>query len=349
MIDSKLLSEKLQQILEERNIAGMSVAVTDREKVIYNEGFGVLSIEHPDMKQKGDTMCRIASVSKIVTSTMVMKLVEEGLLDLDKLVTDYIPDLELSRPEALKELTLRHLLTHTGGLPTDEGYIPNMLCREEDISAEIMKYMPGLKIATLPSEKVNRYANVGFVLAAEMGTRVTGKTVPQLWKDYVLDPLGMNMSTNDFYRAASYPLTQPHDYDENGNIFQVHYHRHHTMYVAGGGLYSTTPDLCKLGRFLLNYGKTDSGEQYLSRETMENMFTKHTIKDINPGDYYGLGIHIHAYKDRFFYGHSGNIHPYNTALFVDHVTGIGVAVFINCPHGDLRFLIPEMIIEMAEK
>ena len=66
MIDSKLLSEKLQQILEERNIAGMSVAVTDREKVIYNEGFGVLSIEHPDMKQKGDTMSRIASVSKIV-------------------------------------------------------------------------------------------------------------------------------------------------------------------------------------------------------------------------------------------------------------------------------------------
>lgn len=348
MINEKVLTEKLQQILDDRKIAGMSVAVTDREKVIYNQGFGVLSIEHPDVKQKGDTMCRIASISKIFTSTMVMKLVEEGLLDLDRLVKDYIPELTLSRPEALSQLTLRHLLTHTGGLPTD-GWIPDMVCEVEDINAEALKYIATLELESLPEEKVNRYANVGFVLAATAASRVTGKTVPQLWQDYVLDPLGMSQSTPDFYRAASYPLTQPHDYDEQGNLYQVHYHRHHTMYMAGGGLYSTTPELCKMARFLLNKGRTDSGEQYLKPETLEDMCYKHTEKNIDPGDYYGLGIHLHAFKDRFLYGHSGNIHPYNTSLFVDNETGLGIAVFINCPHSDLRFRIPEMIVEMAGK
>ncbi|MBQ6899513.1 MAG: beta-lactamase family protein [Firmicutes bacterium] len=349
MINEKVLTEKLQQILDDRKIAGMSIAVTDREKVIYCQGFGVESIERPYIKHGTETMYRIASISKIFTSTMVMRLVEEGLLNLDTLVKEYFPELKLSRPEALEQLTLKHLLTHTGGLPTDEDYIPDYTCSEEDILNEAIKRFPTIELKSLPEEKINHYANLGFVLAGCVATKVTGKTISQLWREYVLDPLGMNITTSDFFDMASYPMSQPHDYDEDGNLVQLHHHRHNSFYRAGGGLYSNAEDLCKMARFLLNKGVTDSGQRLLQTETVDNMFTKHTIKSIDPGDFYGLGIHIHAFANRFMYGHSGNMHPYNTALFTDQQTGLGVVVLMNSPHSDLRFRIPEMIVEMAGK
>ena len=86
----------------------------------------------------------------------------------------------------------------------------------------------------------------------------------------------------------------------------------------------------------------------MQEETLDNMFHKHTTKDINPGDYYGLGIHIHHFEDRFFYGHSGNIHPYNTSLFVDPETGLGVVTLMNSDASEMRFLVPETVMEMAE-
>ena len=109
----------------------------------------------------------------------------------------------------------------------------------------------------------------------------------------------MNQTTLDFYKAATWSFSQPHEQLPEGGFEVIHYQRINTYFHAGGGLYSNAPDICKLARFLLNRGVSDAGERLLKEETLENMFTKHTMKDINPGDYYGLGIHIHAMGDRF--------------------------------------------------
>ena len=347
-MDKKILTEKLEQMRVDSCVAGMSVAVTDREKIIYSEGFGVESVERPEVPHGADSMFRIASMTKIVTSIMVMRLVEEGHLSLDGLVRDYVPDLKLSRPEALEQLTLKHLLTHTGGFPKD-GVIPEGSRNEETIEADVERIVPTLEIATLPEEGVPLYANVGFVIAGYMASKVTGKPLAQLLDEYVIQPLGMERTTLDFFRAATWTFSQPHFQLEDGGFEVEHRQRINTYYHACGGLYSNTTDMCRLARFLLNRGVNDSGERLLKEETIENMFTKHTLKDINPGDYYGLGIHIHKYEDRFFYGHSGNIHPYNTSVFVDYETGLGVVTLMNSDASDMRFAVPETIINIMEK
>ena len=347
MLKAEILTEKIEAMRLDGRVAGMAVAVTDREKTIYNEGFGVETVERPGNGHGADTMFRIASMTKIVTSIMLMRLVEEGVLSLDGLVKDYVPELKLSRPEALEQLTLKHLLTHTGGLPTD-GVIPEGSRDEETIAENVLKIVPTLPIATLPEEGVAKYANVGFVIAGYMASRMTGKPLSQLLDEYVLKPLGMNQTTLDFYKAATWPFSQPHEQLPKGGFEVIHYQRINTYFHAGGGLYSNAPDICKLARFLLNRGVSDAGERLLKEETLDNMFTKHTIKDINPGDYYGLGIHIHAMGDRFIYGHTGNYHPYNTSVFVDPETGLGVVTLMNSDASAMRFTVPETIINLME-
>ena len=348
MFDEKILTEKLEAMRQEGRVAGMAVAVTDREKTIYNEGFGVETVERPQNGHGADTMFRIASMTKIITSVMLMRLVEEGILSLDGLVKDYVPELKLSRPEALEQLTLKHLLTHTGGFPTD-GVIPEGSRDEETIEENVLRIVPTLPIATLPEEGVSKYANVGFVIAGYMASRVTGKPLSQLLDEYVIQPLGMERTTLDFFKAATWPFSQPHLQLEDGGFEVEHRQRINTYFHAGGGLYSNAPDICKLARFLLNRGVNDAGERLLKEETIDNMFTKHTVKDINPGDYYGLGIHIHAMDGgKFIYGHSGNIHPYNTSVFIDPETGLGVVTLMNSDACEMRFTVPEMIFGLLK-
>ena len=350
MLDEKILREKIEQLRQQYHVAGMAVSVTDREKIVYQEGFGLENVERPELKNTPETMFRIASVTKIVAGTMLMRLVEEGILELDKLVKDYMPELVLSRPEALEEMTLRHLLTHTAGLPTD-GVIPEGSRDESTIGGNIIRTFPHLEIAHLPSEGVFAYANMGFTLAGHIASELTGKSISQLFEEYVLEPLGMERSTMDFYKAATWPFSQPHEPD--GDSWTVtHYQRINTLYSAGGGIHSNVIELAKLARFLLNRGVTDSGERILSEESIDLMFGKHSVWEAEHGDFYGMAIHIHNHKSRdgvrSFYGHCGNYHPYHSSVFVDPKTGYGVSVLMNTAAEPLQCGVADALIDLLE-
>ena len=350
MLDEKILREKIEELKDKYHVAGMAVSVTDREKVVYAEGFGMENVEYPERKITTETMFRIASVTKIVAATMIMRMVEEGLLELDKLVKEYLPELVLSRPEALEEMTLRHLLTHTAGLPTD-GVIPEGSRDESAIGDNIARTFPHLEIAHLPSESVFGYANMGFTLAGHIASKLTGKTISELFEEYVLEPLGMERSTMDFYKAATWPFSQPHEPD--GDSWTVtHYQRINTLYSAGGGIHSNAMEMAKLARFLLNRGVTDSGERLLSEASIDQMFEKHSVWESEHGDFYGMGIHIHNHKCsqgvRCFYGHCGNYHPYHSSVFVDPKTGYGVSVLMNTAAEPLQCGMSDALIELLE-
>ena len=113
----KTLDEKLSNILSENNIAGMSVSITDSKKIVYAKGFGVLNCEHPEFLTPFDAMYRIASITKIVTGMVVLRLADKGILDIDAPVKKYIPWFTLKSSEATEKISLRSLLSHTAGLP----------------------------------------------------------------------------------------------------------------------------------------------------------------------------------------------------------------------------------------
>lgn len=347
MLDEMALTETLENMRLENNIAGMSVAVTDRTKVIYNHGFGFENAMRPEVPTYPDAMYKIASMTKSVVTVMILRLCEEGILHLNTPIKAYIPWLSLSRPEAAEAMTLKHLLTHTSGLP-DDAWLPEGSRDEATIEQVTREILPNLALGALPGEGKYCYSNWGFNLVGCVASSVTGKPISRLLSEYVLTPLGMNTTTFDYHVASTYPLSLPHCYDEEGKLQVTHYQRINTAYSAGGGLYSNATDICKFIRLFLNRGVTDSGEELLSAVSMGNMLSKHIEKSGSPGSFYGLGMFVRPFRERYIYGHTGNYDPYNSSYFFDEKTGYGVVTLLNSPVSDIRYQIPEMIFGNME-
>ena len=345
MLDTKVLSQKLAALRAERNIAGMTVAVTDSKGVVYMEAFGVDNMDRPHIKAEPDSVFRIASVTKMFTGSLIMKLCEQGKVELDAPVKQYLPWLKLRKSAATETLTVRHLLTHTGGFFGDGAWTSKEgTCDESGIEQSLRTLLPWIELKALPEEKVHIYSNIGFALLGQIAAAVTGKSYSQAVEDSILKPLGMTRSTYDFYIAATYPYSCPHVRCEDGTLKTVHDLRRGSLYTASGGLYSDAADLCKFARMFLRRGISDSGERVLSEDSVSLMQGKHAPRD--NGDWYGYAKVVHPLGDRVVYGHGGSNLPYNTGVYYDYKTGLGVVVLMNTEAADLRVGIPEMIFEM---
>lgn len=339
----KYLDEKLNGILKENRIAGMAVAITDREKIVYAKGFGVDNAERADIPASADAMYRIASITKVVTGITILRLAEEGVLSLDTPVREYVPWLRFSRPEALEQMTMRHLLSHTSGLPAE--YTPEGPREESALEQSLKDGLPSLELKTLPNEGTYLYSNWGIRLASYIAQIRTGRPYSELAQEYVLDPLGMHQTTFDLRVAATYPLSLPHEDAPDGSWKVVHWIKENAARLAAGGLYSNVFDLCKLARFLLNSGKTDEGQQLLSGESMTQMFRKIGKRPSERDDWYGLTLMHRQFGEGYLYGHLGSAPPYALSMLTDPLSGYGVAVLMNTERKELRYSIPEMIFE----
>jgi len=339
----KSLDKKLQEILEKNHIAGMAVAVTDRKKVIYARGFGVDNAERPHIPADPTSLYRIASITKVVSGVTFMRLVEEGVLELDVPVKNYVPWLEFTSAEALEKMTLRHIMSHTAGLPSE--YTPEGPREESALEQTLKDGLKDLEFASLPGDGVFLYSNWGIRLASYIAQLRTGKSYSELAQKYVLDPLGMTVTTFDLRTAATYPLSLPHIDAEGGGHEVVHHIKENAARLAAGGLYSNIFDVCKLARFILNSGKNDEGKQVLSSESLKKMCNSHATFDAERGDFYGLTMLIRKFKDRYLYGHHGNASPYALAMLTDPETGYGVVVMMNTWRPELRYSICETVFE----
>lgn len=338
----KVLDEKLTDILNVNKIAGMAVAITDGKNVIYQKGFGVDNIERPQIPAEADAHYRIASITKVITGMTIMRLVENNVLDLDMSVKDAVPWIELTRDEALEQMTLRHLLSHTSGLPKE--YNPDGPRDESMLEASLKEELSVAEIKTLPSEGVYLYSNLGIRLASYIAEQKTGEKFSKLVNDFILKPVDMDKTTFDLRKAATYPLSLPHVDTPDGNLGVIHHINENAVRLAAGGLYSNTSDLCKLARLIINNGVADNGEQILSSESIKEMTRVHSCTD-RKDDYYGLTMLIKKYKDRYLYGHYGSAPPYALSMLVDPDSGYGVVTLMNTQRNELRSAIPEMIFD----
>lgn len=339
-VDLTDIRSYLENICRDERIAGMAVAVTDREKTLFADGFGVESIERPEVKVTSSSLFRIASVTKIITGMVLLSLVEEGKLSLDAPVREILPWLTLAQKETEDGMTLRHLLSHTSGLEAE--YTPDGFREESALEYSLREGLPKAKIL-FSLGKGYQYSNWGIRLASAMAEKVSGKRFTQLAQERVLTPLGMTMTTFDLHIAATYPLCLAHT-EENG-IFKV-YHRmeENAARHAAGGLFSNAEDLCLLARCLLNEGRCDQGRSIISKSSIDQMKTKHAA--CTQYDGYGLTLMQDNFYDSKIYGHLGSAPPYSTSLFIHPKSGLGIVALMNTQRDSLRLSIPKTILEM---
>lgn len=177
--------------LRNRNIAGAVVSVVKDGQVLFQKGYGYADVEEQKPVIPDQTLFRPGSISKLFTATAVMQLVEQGKLDLDRDVNDY---LDFPIPKTYPQpITLRQLLTHTGGF---EETLKNLfVARESDLKplrTYLVNEMPG---RIFPPGKIPSYSNYGFTLAGYIVERVSGEKFERYIDNHILKPLGMNNST----------------------------------------------------------------------------------------------------------------------------------------------------------
>ncbi|MEK6372462.1 MAG: serine hydrolase [Acidobacteriota bacterium] len=238
-----------------------SALVAENGKVILRKGYGLANMEW-QIPNGPDTKFRLGSITKQFTSMVIMQLVGEGKINLDEKVTAYLPDY---RKDTGGKVTVRHLLTHTSGIPSytsAPGFFQNE-SRDPYTVADFVKKYTSNDLEFEPGSKW-LYDNSGYFLLGAIIESVTGKTYEQALKERIFDPLGMKDSGYDHFntilpkRATGYQLT-PNGY-ENAPYLDM------SIPYAAGSLYSTVDDLFKWDRALYT-------DKLLAADLKTTMFT----------------------------------------------------------------------------
>ena len=213
-----------------------------------------------------ETLFQIGSTTKTVTASLVMRLVERGELDLDAPVKEYVPELRLADPDAEDRITLRHLLTHTGGQDGDlfEDFGPGTDALSRACSG--MSVLPQLA----PLGAMWSYSNAGFSIAGRAVEAVTGRSFEQASADLLLGPLGMEHSVFGASEAITHRVAVGHR-THSGRAEVTRPWELPRAANPAGGMVSSIADQLRYARFHLGDGTAASGERLLQADTMRLM------------------------------------------------------------------------------
>ena len=177
------VDDYIEAEMRTQHIPGLSLAVIKDGKIIKAKGYGLANVEL-DVPVKPDTVFKIGSVSKQFLATGIMLLVEEGKVKLDDRVSKFLE----GTPETWKDITVRHLLTHTSGIVREApGFDPLKIQSD----ADVIKTAYPLPLRFAPGEKWE-YCNVGYFTLAEIIHKVTGKPWSEYLSERVFKPLAMD-------------------------------------------------------------------------------------------------------------------------------------------------------------
>jgi len=281
------IDKYLQSCFENNQFNG-NVLVAEKGKVIYHKAFGIANID-PVEPLRINSQFRLASVSKQFTAMAIMILKEQGKLNYKDSMQKYLP--ELPYPG----ITIRHLLTHTSGIPKyedlcelywdieHENFLDKKYADNDDIIAMLTEYHPDVLFE--PGDRY-AYSNTGYVLLASIVSRISGEPFEIFMKKNIFDPLEMShtlvySAIRDDpmeHRVYGYRLAL-NGSDHLSNDF------HYMSGIAGdGAIYSTTGDLFKWDRALYT-------EKLVSKSTLEEAFTPAVLNSGKTSNYgFGWGI-----------------------------------------------------------
>ena len=305
---SRELDAFVSQAVERYRLPALSIALVDRDGTVWERHYG---------KATPRSVYRVGSVSKLFTDVAVMKLVEQGKLNLDEPLPKILPDWKMPDPRG-NTFTLRQLMAHRAGLvrePPKGNYFDDQCDSLEETIQSLMKtrliYAPGTR---------TKYSNAGIALVGYALEKVAGKPFAPLLKEMLLDPLGMNDSSfapNEQTRKHLAPAVM---WIYPGREFPA------PTFELGsypaGCMYSTVADQGRFVRMLLHKGELD-GKRVITARTLEQMWTPQFTKD---KEGFGLGFLIGNLDGKRVVRHGGAIYGFSTDLVAMPEEGLGVVV-----------------------
>lgn len=243
------------------HVPGVAIGVLHEGKA-YTGGLGVTHVHHP-LPVDAQTLFLVGSISKTMTTLAVMRLVEQGRLDLEMPIRTYLPDLRLQDAQVTEQVTLRHVFTHTGGWIGDFYQDMGM---GDDALARMVANMADLAQVT-PLGTRWSYNSAGFYLAGRVLEVLTGKRYEEAMRALVFEPLGMQQTFFFAHEAMTYRFSVGHDVRDAQPVVVRPWTLPRSVNPAGGAS-STLNDLLRYARFHLGDGTTPDGKRLLTPESM---------------------------------------------------------------------------------
>lgn len=255
-------STSLEKFIEKKKdklkVTGLSVALMIDDQVVLSKGFGFANKE-TGVAVDQSTQFAIGSISKMMTSTAVLKLYSEGKIDIDEAYSKYVPEFSMKQHfQGDKPFTVRHLLSHFAGLP--RMHVKGFMIRNEQPQSRILELSKDDYLIAPPGV-VNQYSDWGTDLLGVLIEKVSGQTIQEYIGNEVFGALEMNHSEYGH-------LTDTKSYINGSPTDTYEY-----SYAGSDGVNSTANDLMKLGQMYLNSGKS-GGKQFLKAAIAKDAFTR---------------------------------------------------------------------------
>ncbi|MFC7370318.1 serine hydrolase domain-containing protein [Fictibacillus iocasae] len=308
-MDINLLKQKINKTFQSAGVPGAAVAVVGKNGVIYETGYGLLGTWEGAGQTTSRSPFYLGSLTKPVTGALILRLMEEGVLDLDTPIRTYIPWFQLQDEEAAKMVTLRMLLSHTSGLP---HVFDAFGSTKKDQLEKLVRGLPQYALSFFPGQTWC-YSDLGIDTAGFVAEAVTGKYYADLVQEYVFEPLGMKGSTfdpsrrNELMNVAGLPGNGAH--------------------LPSSFAISSASDMAKFAQMLLN-----EDDPFLSRTSREQMSRVHGDYYLPDNSGYGIAIELDHYQGEKRLWHDGAIQNYGAWMYAVPKRDIAVIMLTNGRH-----------------
>ncbi len=340
------IQTRMPDWFKQKDTPGAAIAVVDDKAILWQGVYGT-AIRGQDKPVTPRTLFSIQSMSKSFTALGVLAAVQDGLLDLDAPITEYLPDFSVhsryeDHPE--RKMTLRHLLSHRAGFTHEAPVGSNFDSRPTTFGEHVLSF-PDTWLR-YPVGYRYSYSNIGIDLAGFILEKKTGQPFAAYIKDKVLVPLGMNDSTLDIaaiLKAEDRALghLRPNVAVAGGIPVEI-------PMVPAGGVYTNILNMARYLMFHINEGRVD-GRTLLRDDLMKAM---HTVALPEPGQTfgYGLGIGVDHYGPEVFYSHGGGGYGFGSYMVMFPGLKLGMVYMTNSGYGSQGIAwISALVRDLIEK
>jgi len=331
----------LAEGMAQSHVPGISIAVIDNGQIDWARGFGVKQAGTADPVSTS-TLFEAQSISKAVTATATLVLVNSGRLSLDKSPNDYLKSWKLAYNEyqAQEEVTLRRILSHSSGLTVGgfAGYragepLPSLL---QILNGEKPANNPPIRVDFVPGSKF-RYSGGGAEVMQQLLLDVTGQPFPELMKRLVLTPVGMTSSSYEQPLPQARWAEAASGHDGEGTVVKGKWPIQPEM--AAGGLWTTPTDLAKWELAITSAWKGEQNKLFSKRIATEML----TVQKAP----YGLGVEVEGTGPSLEFSHGGSNFGFRAQVVMFPAVGKGAVIMANGDRAD--WVISSLIKSIASE
>ena len=316
------LSWMIENEMRRHDVKGLSIAIVDDRRVVWAQGFGYADVENK-RPATPETVYRIGSISKLFSATEAMRLVERGDIELDVPITRYLPDFSVrNRFAGSKPITVRSILAHHSGLPTD--YLHSMWTAQPESLEKLIEYLQDEDLVS-PPQTMYRYSNAGFsVLGRVIEVTQKDEFVNVMRRD-LLQPMGMRSSSFEVTPQIEKLYSKGY---RNGNEAIIPSLRD----IPAGSMLSSVDDLARYLTFIFSDGRLYD-ELLLRPQTLKEMFQPQFVgRELDFGHQVGLawilsGLSVDG--NRRVAWHNGGYQPFQAHLSLLPDDKLGVVILAN--------------------